>query len=54
MLTAGLYRVGDLSLAKQCAKVIGKPWDEHFSDCYTGKEGRRLLQDSGQWIRDLV
>jgi len=41
-----LSRIGDLSVAKQCAKVIGKPWDDHFSDCYTGKEGKQLLQES--------
>lgn len=42
-----LDKVGDISLAKQCAKVIGKDWDSDFSNCYTGKEGRSLLQKSG-------
>lgn len=42
-----LNRVGDISLAKQCAKVIGKDWDNDFSDCYTGSRGGKLLRKSG-------
>jgi hypothetical protein len=43
-----LDKVGDISLAKQCSKIIGKDWDRDFSDCYTGSEGRKLLQKSGK------
>lgn len=43
-----LKRVGDLSLAKQCAKVIGKDWDAEFSACYTGSRGAKLLRNSGK------
>lgn len=45
----GLKRIGDFSLAKQCAKVIGKDWEKDFSDCYTGSRGAKLLRDSGEW-----
>jgi len=41
-----LNKVGDVSLATQCAKVVGRDWVADFSDCYTGSEGRSLLQDS--------
>jgi hypothetical protein len=43
-----LNKVGDVSLATQCAKVVGRDWVADFSDCYTGSEGRSLLQDSGK------
>lgn len=35
-------------MAKRCAKVINKDWDQDFSSCYTGKRGRRLLRESGE------
>lgn len=44
----GYHRVGDLSLAKQCAKVIHRSWDDDFSSCYTGPRGKKLLQASGE------
>jgi len=44
----GCRRVGDISLAKTCAKVIKKNWDADFSDCYTGKQGKALLKESGE------
>lgn len=43
-----IKRVGDLSLAKQCAKVIKMDWDAEFSGCYTGARGAKLLRDSGE------
>lgn len=42
------HRVGDISLAKTCAKVIKKDWASDFSGCYTGDQGRDLLQESGK------
>ena len=35
-------------MAKKCAKAIKKNWDPDFSDCYTGSQGRNLLQESGK------
>ena len=40
-------RIGDDSLARDCAKLVKVNWDDGpYQDCVDGKQGARLLRES--------
>jgi hypothetical protein len=43
-----LDKIGTLEVARQCAKAIGRDWDEDrgLRSCAEGKRGRALLRES--------